>query len=220
MSHVWQFDYEITDKDVNWKLTIFGLFFLCFRIICMTPFRNPDGTFHPEVFHTSYFISILISLSMVFSFRVKILNIIPLAALPSVLFSIFGHDIQFWLHPESVGFGPHHIGDLFWWNFLTIHTPIPILALYFWYTRKETLSIESYYMMLPLFLTWFLFLDDKENGTLNGVAYVRLVLIYILIFSLLFHFIFMRKSKVGRPSPLIARVIRIKHLKLVKMSLD
>ncbi|MHA1341818.1 MAG: hypothetical protein ACTSRZ_18335 [Promethearchaeota archaeon] len=216
---IWQFDYEISNENFNPKMTIFGVFFLCFRIMCMTPFINEDGSFHPEVFHASYIISIFICLSIIFNFRVKPLNIIPVAALPSVIFSIFMHDIPILIDPSSAGLGEHVIGDILWWNFLTIHTPIPILAVYFFFTRKETLSIESYFIFLPVFLTWFFLLDDKQNGTLNGSAYVNLVLGYIVFFTILYVFVFMRKSKVGRPAPLIAPLIKLKSLKLKKIEL-
>jgi len=209
-----QLDYEVTDKPINWKLSIFGVSFLCFRIICMSVFIEPDGRFHPEIFHTSYIISILLCLSMVFSFRVKPLNMVAFAVFPSVIFSILLHDIPLWLDPSTGDFGVHAVGDLLWWNFLTIHTPIPILALYMFLTRKDTLTWQSYFLGLPFLLTWFIMLDDKQNGTIDGDLYIAIALPIFIVWTLII--IWMTFKDWRAKNPLIAPVLRVKSLKLIK----
>ena len=86
-----------------------------------------------------------------------------------------------------------------------------------YFTRKETLSIESYYVILPFFLSWFFFLDDKQNGTLNGPAYSRLVLGYLMIFSVYYIFVLMNKNKIHVKEPLIGNLIRLKSLKIIEI---
>jgi hypothetical protein len=208
--------YNVTDKQFNWKLTIFGCLFLIFRIICMSVFILPDGNFHPEVFHTSYLISILICMSMIFSFRFKPLNTVAFAVVPSVIFSIFLHDIPLWIDPSSGVFGGDHVvGDLLWWNFLTVHTPIPILAFYMYYTKKETISLHSYFLGLPLLMSWFFILDDKQNGAINGPTYIAIGLPIFILWTLLYVKITYKDWKNGA-DPLIAKVLEIKSIQFIK----
>lgn len=210
---LFEFDYTITDKPINWKLTLFGCAFLTFRVICMSVFIQPDGSFHPEVFHTSYIISILICLAMVSSFRFKPLNTVALAVVPSTIFSIFLHDIPLWIDPSSGVFGGNQVvGGLLWWNFLTIHTPIPILAFYMYYTKKETVSLHSYFLGLPLLMTWFFTLDDKKNGAIDGPTYIAIGLPIFILWTLLFTKITYKDMKSGA-DPLVAKVIEIKKIR-------
>ncbi len=212
-----QLDYEITDKDINWKISIFGTIFLCFRIYFMSVFILEDGSFHPEVFHASYIISIFVCLSMVFSFRVKGLNVVALTILPSIIFTIPFHDIPLLIDPGSSMLGSgHEIGGLLWWNFLTVHTPIPVVAFYTYMTRKETLSIPSVLLMFPIGISWFIFLDDKENGTLDGDTYVLIFIILMAIWGSILIFGILKDTR-GK-DPLIAPVLEWKKLKWVSKS--
>ena len=205
--------YDVTEKPYNWKVSLFGIGFLMFRLICMSAFIQEDGSFHPEVFHTSYLISILLCLSMVFSFRVKPLNGVSFAVLPSVLFSIFLHDIPLWIDPSSGVFGgDQQIGGLLWWNFLTIHTPIPFLAIYMYYTRKETMSLPSIFILLPIFMAWFFALDDMENGAIDGPTYIAIgvpiLVVWVLIYLKITYYPGWKDQ-----DPLIAKVLEIKSIK-------
>jgi hypothetical protein len=209
-------DYIISDKPVNWKITIGGIVFLIFRMWFMTGLIEPDGRFHPEIFHTSYLISIFMCLAMVFSFKVKPLNVVPIAVLPSVLFSIILHDIPLWINPGGGMFPGAQIGDLLWWNFLTIHTPIPFLAAYMYATRKETLSVHSYFIMFPIFFFWFMFLDDKVNGAVDGPTYFAIGLPILFIWTYIYWKVVCRDIPPG--DPLIARPVTIKSIKWVSKS--
>ena len=212
-----EFDYKVTDKQINWKLTIFGCAFLVFRIICMSVFILDDGRFHPEVFHASYFISILLCLSMVFSFRVKPLNAVAVAVLPSTIFSILLHDIPLWIDPSSgIMGGGHEIGGLLWWNFLTIHTPIPILAFYMYYTKKETISLPAFFIMFPILAAWFFSLDDMENGAIDGPTYIAIGVPILIVWTLVYIKITLPDWK--NQDPLIAKVLELKGIRFVKKS--
>lgn len=94
---------------------------------------------------------------------------------------------------------------------MTIHTPIPFLAAYMILTRKHTLSIPAIFMVLPFGLTWLLFLDDLQNGTLNGPAYLAAALPMVAIWTFLYVLV-MRPFKGG--DPIVAPVLEIKSLKL------
>ncbi len=207
-----KFDYEISEKPINWKISIIGVIYLVLRFIFMAAFIEPDGRFHPEIFHTSYLISIMLGLSMAFSFRVKPLNSTAFLVLPSVIFSLFLHDIPIWIDPS--GWGPEHqIGGLLWWNFLTIHTPIPILAFYMYYTRKETMSFHSIFLMVPIGFAWFFSLDDKQNGIVDGPTYLAIALPIMVVWGSLY--IYLTKDFKNK-DPLISPVLKVKSMKWTK----
>ena len=205
-------DYIITEKQMNWKISLIGIIYLMFRFIFMSAFIEPDGRLHPEVFHTSYLISIMLGLSMVFSFRVKPLNSVAFLVFPSVIFSLFLHDIPIWIDPST--WGPQHqVGGLLWWNFLTIHTPIPILAAYTYLTRKETLSLHSLFMLVPIGLAWFFALDDKQNGIIDGPSYLALAFPLMVVWGIIY---FLATKDTINKDPIIAPIVKITSIKWIK----
>ncbi|MBD3353677.1 MAG: hypothetical protein GF364_19490 [Candidatus Lokiarchaeota archaeon] len=97
---------------------------------------------------------------------------------------------------------------------MTIHTPIPFIAGYMLLTRKHTLSIPAIFMILPFGLTWLFALDDLQNGTLNGPAYLAAALPMITLWTLIYVFVIMKRFK--NVDPLIGPVIKLKSLKLIE----
>lgn len=206
--------YETTDENFNWKISTFGLIFIVLRFWFTTAFfKEIDGMLylHSEVYHTSFWISNLICLAMIFSFRVKPLNAVALGVLPSVFVTLFVHDIPLLTHPEATIWGSFAIGSLFWWQVLTIHTPIPFIALYMFITRKETLSRPALMIMVPVVMGWFFFLDDKENGTaVSGPMYILAAFAMLFIWATFCIFVLMYDVK--NVDPLIAKVVHLKGI--------
>ena len=202
-------EYEESDEKINWKMTIFGIVFLIVRFFLMRQFIEDDGSFHPEVFHASYFISILTALALVLNFRVKVLNVIPVSLFPSFIFTIVMRDLPILFAPQL----PNIYFDLWWWNNLTLHFPLLFVSIYIFYTKKYTISRASYIIIVPILLTWGYCLDDLKNGTLDGMAYLIIGHI-ILVFWTLFYYKFLMKG-VDEKDPLIAPMLKVTSFKWV-----
>jgi hypothetical protein len=212
--------YETTDEDFNWKISITGIIFMVLRFWFMTAFfTEVDGELYvfPELLHTSFWISNLMCLAMVFSFRVKPLNVVALAILPTVVVTIFVHDIPLLTNPESTIWGSFTVGSTFWFNSLTIHIPVPFIALYMFITRKETISRPAFILMMPVVLGWFWFLDDKENGTaFSGDMYLIIAAVLVVVWTSFYLFIICYDVK--NVDPLIAKVVHLKKIEWIPKS--
>ena len=130
-----------------------------------------------EVMHTSYFISICMCLAMVCSFRVKLFNTTAIALFLVCFFSFPTWDIPNWINDP--------IGSMLWWNAVTIHTPILIIAIYMISARKVLISKECFFISIFLLAGWFFTVDDKQNGTVfSGTNYIIVAGIALVIWSI------------------------------------
>jgi hypothetical protein len=196
--------FEKSDKAMNWKLSLFGMIYLITRFYLFNAFHlepgNMSSPFEPEVMHTSYYISICIGLAMVCSFRVKLLNVLPVLLFPVVLFSFPSWDI------------PHLMNEalfsLRWWNALTIHSPILFLGLYMIAGRKVYFSKESFGMALVMILGWFFAIDDKVNTTpFTGAMYLLVAGISLVVWVTICWFFILKDCP--KDDPLVAPPIKI-----------
>jgi hypothetical protein len=173
--------------------------------------RGEQAYFVAEIMHTSYWISLLMALSMIFSFRFKPLNVIALGILPSVFVTIFEHDIPLLMNPDNTPWGSFPMFGLFWWCVLTTHIPIPFIAAYLVITRKETLSKPAFLLNIPVIMGWFFFLDDKENGTaISGDTYILAAFALLIIWGAFYLFIICWDVK--NVDPLVAKVVHLKGI--------
>lgn len=206
---------------INIPIMIVGFVYFLIRVICMRAFilsedtaeslwvegeyeRRFNGWFSPVIHHTSYYISLLMALAMIFSFRVKVLNIVSVAMLPSIIVTVPFKDIPILLHPEKHG---TKRGSLYWWNYATIHIPMIFIAIYMFITMDYTLSILAYWMAIAIVIGLFLALDDKDNGVLSGAKYIKVALAMLVVWSLITHLLIFPFMD-GSSDPLIAPVIR------------
>jgi hypothetical protein len=201
--------FEKTEKTINWKLTIFGLFFLILRIFLYNAYQldpgNPLSAYDPEVFHTSYFISICMCLALICSFRVKLFNTIAIVVFPAVIFSFPLWDI------------PHIISDplfsLQWWNALTIHSPILIIGLYMIMSRKVLISKETFFIGMVMIMGWYFAVDNKINATpISGILYPIIAGTVLVIWLLICWFFILRDVPKG-VDPMLAPIIKTKGFK-------
>ena len=207
----YQLDYEVSDKKINWLTTALGVAYLGYRFYVTQCFVEPDGRYHPDAFHISYFVAILFGLALVCSFRVKPLNIVIVGIMPSVLVSFTLVDVPLIIDPVQFGY---FFGHLRWWNHLLLHWPVFVAGLYIMLTCHERLSKESIWIMTFVIMGWFLLLDNKDNGIIDGSTYTLIAIPLILSWSWLVYFLFLRKVK-GK-DPLIAPTIKIRRFRLVK----
>ncbi|MHA1819971.1 MAG: hypothetical protein ACTSU2_12865 [Promethearchaeota archaeon] len=188
-----------TSKDYDPVLMIIGIALLAIRAICMRAFKltpktasyllngeeyDPkfNGWFNPIIFHVSFYISIFFSLSLIFSFRVKVFNAISVVFFPSLLFSVPGRDIQVLFHTDKFGAKKF---SLFWWNSLTIHIPMLIIGIYMLIFRAYYITQFSFWVAFIIVLFFFLSLDNKDNGVVNGKKYIELGLIVMVIWTII-----------------------------------
>jgi hypothetical protein len=193
---------EETDAPYNLWIVILGILLLAVRIYSMRAFilsnktakslkikedydPQHEGWFSPMIHHASYYIAILFSLALIFSFRVKILNAIPLVFLPSVFISIPGKDIPVLIKPEKFN---TKRGSLFWFNFITLHIPLAIMGVYMIIMRNYMISIFAFWVGFAIVIILFLGLDDKDNGVINGKKYIQVGLALLVIWTLIVTF--------------------------------
>ena len=75
-------------------------------------------------------------------------------------------------------------------------------------TRDYTLSIMAYWIAVFLIISLFAALDDKDNGVLNKMKYIKVALIVLIIWTIITH-LFVFYNLPNDADPLIAPVIRI-----------
>ena len=182
---------EETTAPYNIGLVLFGLALFAVRIFSMRAFilskstakhlkvdeNYPDrfeGWFSPVVHHASFYISMLFSFALIFSFRVKILNAMVLAVLPSVFISVPGKDLPILFHPEDFNTTR---GTLYWWNYVTIHIPLLFMGIYIIIMRNYLFSEFGFWIAFIIIQVFFFGLDDKDNGVLNGKKYIQSALL-------------------------------------------
>lgn len=185
-------DCRPSTRPVNWAMTLLGISYFIYRLICMqafivvpeTPFAamllpesvHLQGYFHPTVMHVSYITAILNSLALIANLRFRVLNAVSVVVLPTVLITIPFKDIAILLGPAAAGYPGNAIGSLFWANYLALHWPVLALGIYMLLTRRYTLSRSAIAITTVLLTAWFLFMDDWVNEVLNGAAYAMLVI--------------------------------------------
>jgi hypothetical protein len=197
--------FEKSNKPVNWPLVIFGLIFLTIRLYLLNTFKIITSTGEPgyanEVMHTSYFISLCMCLAMILSFRVKLFNTMSIVLFLVCFFSFPTWDIPHWFSDP--------VGSMAWWNAITIHTPILIIAIYMVTARKVLISKESFFIGILTFAAWFFTVDDKKNGTVfEGSTYVLVAGIVLVVWTLLCWFTILKDCPKDA-DPFIAPNIRI-----------
>jgi len=146
---------------------------------------------------------------MIFSFRIKILNAIPVFALLSIIITIPLKDIPFLLNPNT--------STMLWLNYATLHIPVLIMGIYMLLGRKVYLSKMAYWIAFIMCQSWFWVIDDKENGVLNGWNYVGVALVMFIFWTYVcFRWIF---TDIPQDSdPMIAPVIRVKKVRIGRMN--
>jgi hypothetical protein len=188
-----------SDAVMNIPLMIAGFILLIIRVITMRGFilsektagsigieneydHRFNGWFSPVVMHGSYFVSMIFCFAMILSFRVKVLNAITIALFPSLFISIPLKDMKIILHPEKYNTKKF---SLFWWNYITVHTPMAIIGIYMFITKEFTLSKPAFYIALVMIIIIFVTLDDKDNGVLKGMAYIKAGLVVLIIWLII-----------------------------------
>jgi hypothetical protein len=200
-----EFTFEKLEKPINWPLVIFGLVFLTIRLYLLNTFTMVSATgelgYTNEVMHTSYFISICMCLAMICSFRVKLFNTMAIVLFLVCFFSFPTWDIPNWINDP--------IGSMEWWNAITIHTPILILAIYMIMARKVLISKETFFIGIAVFAAWFFTVDDKQNGTVfSGTIYVIVAGIALVVWTIICWFLILKDCPKGE-DPMIAPNIRL-----------
>jgi hypothetical protein len=148
------------DRQISWPVVVLGCFFFILRVITMNGLIMPDGSFHPRVFHTSNFVHLCFCFALIGSLRYKLFNAVPLTAMPTMLISMILQDFPIVMFSD--------VNTLYKLYYGLGHLPAFLLCFYLIYTRKYLLSKESYILGLLLSGLWFLFIDDKINGSLDG----------------------------------------------------
>jgi hypothetical protein len=210
----------ITKKEpINWGLTIFGLIFFTWRAFTLNSLKiiggyvenanyvfddslilDPYALFMPDVLHVSYIISLTLGLCLIFNFRVKVFNAVPVLVLPSVLITIPFKDFPILLK------GPETVGWLYWLNYMTIHIPVLIFGLYILLMRNHYLSKASFMIAFFGLNGWFFAIDNKVNGVLDIFVYVIVGLI-VAFFWLIICFKFVLNDCDSKLDPFFCPII-------------
>lgn len=231
--HFWlpmglQIDTQVQSYPINWKVTIFGFLFFAWRAFAMNSLKiatlyvdaatftgndalifEPYVLFMPDVLHSSYLISLCLCISMIFSFRVKLFNSIPVLVLPSILITIPFKDIPILIQ------GPEVVGWLYWCNYLTIHIPVLFFGLFMLLMRKQYITKTSYMMGFFFLLIWFFAIDNKVNGVLDIGLYIIVGLIVAIIWLTICLKVLLRDCD-STGDPLFGPVVTIQHISWVK----
>jgi hypothetical protein len=80
-------------------------------------------------------------------------------------------------------------------------------------TRKETMSLHSILLLLPIGLAWFFSLDDKQNGIVDGPTYLAIALPLMVVWGIIYFF---ATKDTIKKDPIIASILTIKSIKWVK----
>jgi hypothetical protein len=193
------FRIEVREQEtVDWRIVLIGLTFFIIRLIAMNGLKLADGSFHPRIFHTSNFVHLCFCFALIGSLRYKVFNAVPLTAMPTMLISMLLQDIPAVFIYEVNGLYKLYYG--------LGHLPPFLLCFYLIYTRKYLLSKSSYWFALLLTGLWFLIIDDKINGSLDGWTFFFIGTTAHVIWGLLVHWR-MPKNEIG--DKWIAPLIRL-----------
>jgi hypothetical protein len=94
-------------------------------------------------------------------------------------------DFSVLLHPEKHNTTKY---SLFWLNYITLHIPMAILGIYMFITKEYSISKPAFYIAFVIILFLFLFLDNKDNGVLKGMQYIKVALVFLIIWILIAEF--------------------------------
>lgn len=194
-----QITIEIKNQEqVNWKIALLGLSFFIIRVIAMNGLKNPDGSFDPRIFHTSNFVHLSFCFALIGSLRYKVFNAIPLTAMPTMLISMIMQDIPIvFIYDVNILYKIYYgLG----------HLPPFLYCFYLIYTRKYLISKASYWFGLLLTGLWFLFIDDKINGSIDGWTFFFIGTAAHIIWGFLVHW---RMPKIEIGDKWIAPLIQI-----------
>ena len=166
------------NESVNWNYVILGFIYFTIRLIAFNGMILDGGNFHPRIFHTSNLCNLTFCFALMGGLRYKVFNSIPLSAMPTMLISIMLQDIPAVFFSDQI--------PLYKLYYATVHVPVFITLFYFILARKYLISKES--MIMGLFISglWFLFIDDKENGSLDGWTFFFVGITAHIIWALLF----------------------------------
>lgn len=213
----------IKNKYINWKLTLLGLVLWWVRTFSMNAFKvSPvDGSsyptladtgiwatwlsveswFHPDAMHVSFFVSFMCMAALIFSLRSKVLNAFSFMLLPSLIVTIPTKEFVIWFSDKYTLF--------YKLNYVTVHLPVLIIGIYVFIHRRILVSKASAWIAGFMMLPWFLLLDNKENGILNGWHFFFVVLVVTVLYAFFMLRFLLNDPDPRSPDPLFAPLFKV-----------
>ena len=163
-----------TKKEQSLIMIILGTILLILRFFSFL-FKRKVNYFETEICHVSYILSFFAGFSLLCSFRQIVLNSFIYIFIPSFFFSIPLNDFP------NIKIEKDLIELI---NIYTLHIPTAIISIWIFLNRKDLVSIEGIFNSFIFICLYFLIIDDKKNGTIEGIKYILLT--GVIIFSWLF----------------------------------